>query len=97
MALSLQSRINEAGRKLDRLRQRLESLRSRVETLETENAELTAENRRLREELTASQTDAEYLKLSHRLAENPDDLILMRQRVEAMIRDIDRCISQLKE
>lgn len=97
MAISLHTRIHELGRKLGRLSSRLRSLESENTRLAGENAELRSENMRLADELKAVRTDAEFLTMSHRLASDPDDVVKLRRRVEGMIRDIDRCISQLKE
>lgn len=97
MALSLQQRIEEVGRKIERLeRERRELLQQNVR-LKAENADLTDENRRLRAELTSAQRDAEFLSMSHRLASDADSIVKARRRISGMIREIDRCISQLKE
>ena len=97
MALSLHDRIDEIGRKIGRLEAKYESTRAEKEALEGENAELKAENERLKGLLQESRTDAEYLSMSHKLASNPDEIVRARRRIESMLRDIDRCISQLKE
>lgn len=74
-----------------------ESLRRRNAELERENADLLqmadeAEQARHRAEL-----DAEYLAVSHKLADNPDNLIATRRRIAQLIRNIDRCLEMLKE
>lgn len=97
MTFSLHKRIEELGRKLKRLSQRLNRLESDNIELRERNADLESENERLRVELTSARNDAEFLTMSHRLATDADDIIKLRRRVEGMIRDIDRCISQLKE
>lgn len=72
-------------------------LRERNAALETENADL----RMLRLESDAAreraELDAEYLAVSHKLADNPDNLIKTRRRIAQLIRNIDRCLEMLKE
>lgn len=97
MAATLQSKLNEISRKLDALRQTIEDLRQEKDLLEGENAELHADNLRLSKELKAAKTDIEFLTMSHRLAQNPDDVIMARRKIAGWIREIDRCIAQLKE
>lgn len=72
-------------------------LRERNAALETENADL----RMLRLESDAAreraELDAEYLAVSHKLADSPDNLIKTRRRIAQLIRNIDRCLEMLKE
>lgn len=97
MALPLIPRIEEATERLAKLGAKYQALLNRVEQLEEKNADLSAENERLERKLVHAQTDIEFLTMSHRLADDPESLLAARRKVAAMIRDIDRCISQLKE
>lgn len=97
MALSLISRLEETTEKLSRLAVKYQQLRERVAELEEERTEQDAENTRLRQSLDKARADVEFLTMSHRLASDPDSLLAARRKVAAMIREIDRCISQLKE
>lgn len=97
MAKSLHERIEDVGRNMRRIER---AYRKKVEenaTLREANVDLTHENTRLREELASARRDAEFLSMSHRLAGDPDSLVQARRRISGMIREIDRCISQLKE
>lgn len=97
MAKSLHERIEDVGRNMRRIER---AYRKKVEentTLREANVDLTHENTRLREELASARRDAEFLSMSHRLAGDPESLVQARRRISGMIREIDRCISQLKE
>lgn len=89
---------------LDRLRERIREITARNAWLEERNRSLEKENAELRrdsEEALAARDrallDAEYLSVSHRLAEDPDTLIATRRHVAKLIRNIDRCLEMLKE
>ncbi|MDE6836456.1 MAG: hypothetical protein K2J03_05835, partial [Muribaculaceae bacterium] len=49
------------------------------------------------QERDRAKLDAEFLAISHRLAQNPDTIITARRLISKMIRNIDRCIEMLKE
>lgn len=97
MAVSLHTRIEDLMRKLERLGRKLDALESEKASLADVNEELKAENSRLKGELQQALTDKEYLVMSHQLASDKDEIIVARRKIDSMIRDIDRCISQLKE
>lgn len=89
----------------------LRQLDDRIKVLTAQNAELnrrhaqiSEENenlkRQAREALEARDKallDAQYLAVSHKLADNPDTLITARRQISQMIRNIDRCLEMLKE
>lgn len=97
MAVTLHSRISDFGRKLDVLLSRYENLEREKNALAERVSELQDENGRLRAELEARARDVHFLTMSHRLASNPDTIVETRREIESLIRDIDKCISQLKE
>lgn len=89
---------------LETLESRLSTLNGEMESLRIRNSELEEENARLRqneaEALKARDKallDAEYLSVSHRLADSPDTIVETRRRIAGLIRNIDRCIAMLKE
>ena len=97
MATSLISVIEE-------LRSRISDLSGRVDTLREENRKLREDVRVLRREVSdltterdKAKVDAEFLAVSHRLADNPDTIIETRRLIAGLIRNIDRCIEMLKE
>lgn len=89
----------------------LEKLDARIKDITARNALLAARNREL-EELNAdllrkaqeaererdrARLDAEYLTVSHRLADHPDTIVDTRRHIAKLIRNIDRCLEMLKE
>ena len=89
----------------------LEKLDDRIRFLSAENAELrklnsllSGENEDLRRQ--AAETgrerdkallDADYLSVSHKLADSPESLVSARRHISRLIRNIDRCLDMLKE
>lgn len=89
---------------IDGLIEKVRSLNDHIKRIERENAELRDKLQELEEELAEerestarARLDADYLTVSHRLADSPDTLIATRRRISALIRTIDRCISMLKD
>lgn len=89
---------------LEKLNIRIRDIMHEKEKLQAENQRLTAENLELRERTQEAMDardrallDAEYLRVSHRLAESPDSIIETRRRITGLIRNIDRCLEMLKE
>lgn len=74
-----------------------ENLRSRLAECEAELKNLRYENDTLSRRVATLESDNKFLKVSHRLASSPDDLAEARRMVSGLIRNIDKCISELKE
>lgn len=97
MAVNLTTIIQSIRHKVAQLTARAESLSRQNAEQSVQIAELTAEIERLRAEIKSLKTDNDYLAVSHRLAQSPDEIIKSRRMIAGWIREIDRCISQLKE
>ncbi|MDE7179686.1 MAG: hypothetical protein K2N88_00580 [Muribaculaceae bacterium] len=89
---------------LGRLKVRISSLTAENASLREANRKLSEENAQLRELATEAGTarrraelDAEFLAVSHKLADDPDTLIATRRHIAQLIRNIDRCLEMLKE
>lgn len=89
---------------LRQLDDRIKVLTAQNAELNRRHAEISEENenlkRQAREALEARDKallDAQYLAVSHKLADNPDTLITARRQISQMIRNIDRCLEMLKE
>ena len=89
---------------IDGLIRKTDLLARHIDVLEQTNAELKAKIALLEEQLTEerqnanrARLDADYLTVSHRLADSPDTIIATRRRISSLIRTIDRCISMLKD
>lgn len=97
MAESLVSILEKLEARQNELLADLESLKLRNKELEEENAELRRRESDALKIRDKALLDIEYLQVSHKLAEDPDALIDTRRRIAGLIRNIDRCISMLKE
>ena len=89
----------------------LEKLDDRIRFLSAENAKLrklnsllSGENEDLRRqaeetgrERDKALLDADYLSVSHKLADSPESLVSARRHISRLIRNIDRCLDMLKE
>ena len=82
-ALALAAQRDQAATELERLKQENETLRDQL-------AEC-------RQELHTAKMEVDFLTISHRLADSPENLISARRRVQRLIAKIDRCVSLLKE
>ncbi len=88
------SRLQEAVTEVKAENQRLQE-RNRI--LEEENANLRRDAREAFEQRDKAMLDAEFLAVSHKLADSPDTLVAARRRISSLIRKIDRCIEMMKE
>ena len=89
---------------LDKLEDRIRNLTEQNSRLELLNEELKEDNENLKRKAAEAEAareraklDAEFLAVSHKLADNPDSLIATRRRISQLIRNIDRCLEMLKE
>lgn len=90
----LLGRISEKSEEISNIFTRLND---RIRNLEEENSNLRRELDETRAQLSKALTDAEFLTVSHRLADSPDSIIRTRRQISRLIRTIDNCISMLKE
>ena len=97
MADSLISILNKLDVKIKGLTAEIEQLRIRNEALETENENLRRQAEEANAERDRALLDAEYLAVSHQLADNPDNIVKTRRQISQLIRNIDRCLEMLKE
>jgi len=93
----------ELNDKLQALMLKVESLGKRLITLQDENKELSRqverqqlEIDRLEKELKQLRIDNEFLRVAHSVPAQPQVVAQYKKQVAKMVRDIDRCIKQLK-
>lgn len=72
-------------------------LKERNRLLEEENADLRRLAAQAQKEREKAMLDAEFLAVSHKLADSPDTLVSARRHLARLIRNIDRCLEMLKE
>lgn len=73
------------------------SLNQRIKELEEENRSLKKELEEYEEQNNRQSRDIEYLKISHKLAASPDNILQARRHIARLIRTIDSCITMIKE
>jgi len=93
----LTSRFEEYRQRVEELTEVYLRQRKNLDEKESEISELREDLRRAEAEISRLRQDVEYLKVSHRIASGPDDLIKSRRMIAGLIRGIDRCIAGLKE
>lgn len=97
MAANLSTILQSIRHKTGELSARCVSLARESEEKDKIIADLRAEVSELQVQIEALRSDNEYLAVSHRLASSPDEIVRSRRLISGWIRDIDRCIAQLKE
>lgn len=97
MATPLQSILETLREKIAGMRRECEELRERNRLLEEENAQYRLQAEEAGKERDKALLDAEFLAVSHRLADSPDTIVTARRQLARLIRNIDRCLELLKE
>lgn len=89
----------------------IKDLRSAIESLASQRDRYRADSERLsqeaeslkrqldecRKDLGDARMEIDFLTVSHRLADSPENLISARRRLKRLIAKIDRCVSLLKD
>ena len=97
MARLLASIIKDLRRKTLALAAQRDQMSASLERLSRENLTLKEELEICRKELESTRMEVDFLTISHRLADSPENLISARRRLQRLIAKIDRCVSLLKE
>ena len=97
MATPLLSVLESLRVQIEVRREQYERLSERTRQLEEENAELRRLAAEAQQERDRARLDADYLAVSHKLADSPDTLVSTRRHLAKLIRNIDRCLEMLKE
>ncbi len=87
---------------VDSLQSKLQKLLSKYELLQTENRQLLEKSNKLVEELSRQresnnglQHEYESLKVANAIVGSKEDKHTTKLKINALIRDIDKCIAQL--
>lgn len=94
---TMQTSLRTLKSHIEKVGLQVAELRKRCDELESENRELHRELEQEREVASRLTTDVEFLTLSHRMADNPQALADSRRHIARLIRNLDTCISLLKE
>lgn len=97
MAVNLHETVNRLRSKSVVLIERYNALVAEKESVEQQNKDLMKDLATLKKELAQSHVDNEYLRLAKSISTNPDELAKSRAIISKLVRDVDKCISQLTE
>ncbi len=89
--------LQQLSERIDALGAQNEELRRQVLLKTREVEDLRHDKHLLESEVKRLDGDNKFLKISYRLASSPNDIIEARRFVSGLIRNIDKCISELKE
>ena len=97
MASDLQNILQRVSNKCDVLIEKYNVLVAEKEALIGENAALKADNNKLTKELQQLRQENEYLRLARTMATSAEQMEQHKARTSRIVRDIDKCISQLPD
>jgi hypothetical protein len=97
MAVNLHETLDRLRSKSDVLIARYKALSTEKENVVQQNIELQNTITSLRKQLEQALRENEYLKLARSISLNNEDLVKSRTTIARLVRDIDKCISQLTE
>lgn len=97
MARTLHRIIKDIRTKATTLAAQRDRATSELERLTQENEALKEQLAECREDLKTARMEVDFLTISHRLADSPENIISARRRLQRLIAKIDRCVSLLKE
>ena len=97
MAEDLKQTLERLRGKTDLLTQRYRILLQEKQVADMQNNELTALINRQQQELNRLQQEVEYLKVVTTLNPDRKDVEKSRAFISELVREIDKCISELKE
>ena len=97
MARPLHRVIAELREKTELLASQRDAALAAQEAKAQEAEELREQLDECREQLREARMEVDFLTVSHRLADSPENIISARRRLQRLIAKIDRCVSLLKE
>lgn len=96
MPSSSEPLLAEIYSKIEQLAARRAEAEAKIARLEEELADTRAELDDMRSQLHRARLDAEFLTLSHRLADSPEGLLTARRLIASLIRKVDAAITMVK-
>ena len=95
MASELHDRLERLQQKSSLLVEKYQALLLQSQQTARALEESTEQASRLQARVEELERDNEYLRLSHTVASTPESVAQVRAMISKLVRDIDRCISQL--
>ncbi|MGN0213783.1 MAG: hypothetical protein ACI4AH_03110 [Muribaculaceae bacterium] len=97
MASDLQNILQRVSNKSDVLIEKYMALVAEKESVESKNVALTEENATLLKELQHLREENNYLRLARTMAISTEQMEQNKAKISKLVRDIDKCISQLTD
>ena len=97
MASDLQETLNRIVNKSTILIEKYHALEAENKSLAEQVESLRSELAHLKKEDEQLQMDNKYLKIARNVASSPEEMKAAKQVIASLVRDIDKCISQLNE
>ena len=95
MATELRERLERLQRKSAVLVDKYQALLTQSQQTAPELEDATATIARLQSQVEQLEQDNQYLRMAHTVAATPEAVAQTRATISKLVRDIDRCISQL--
>lgn len=95
-SMELNDKLQSLMLKVNNLGKRYHALMDEKKVLTRQIEGLQFEIERLEKEVAQLRIDNEFLKVAHTVPKNPEVVGQYKKQVARMVRDIDRCIKQLK-
>lgn len=89
--------IAELREKVIRLAAQRDDAVRKSESLEQQLLSLTRQLDECNRSLELARMEVDFLTVSHRLADSPENLVSARRRLQRLIAKIDRCVALLRE
>ena len=97
MASNLQDTLQRVVNKSEILIEKYRALLEEKRRVEAANESLSSKNEALEKEIDRLRRENEYLRLARTISSTPEQTEANRARISKLVRDIDKCISQLTD
>lgn len=95
MASELHDTLSRLQRKSAVLIEKYQALLVQNQQLSQQVEQMTESNQQLQARVEQMEQDNKYLRMAHTIAPSPEAVSQTRALISKLVRDIDRCISQL--
>lgn len=97
MASDLHNILQRIANKSDVLIEKYQTLSADKKLVDEENEQLKSDNKKLLAEIQRLRQENEYLRLARNVASSYDQIEQNKAKISKLVRDIDKCISQLTD
>lgn len=97
MASELSQTLQALAGRMELLERKCAGLEAQLRAKDEAIASLTHDNSQLASRIATLESDEKFLRISYRMAQTPDDIVTARKVISSLIRNIDKCIADLKE